>query len=105
MLGKLDFRNLHLRNKDYQRNGFQILSEEITLNNTVNISKGIEIWNKQFMDINISTNILSCHSLIYTEATIRCCVQQLVKTCIFWWKARYVTNILFGVFIFKFEIN
>ena len=35
------------------------------------------------MDINISTNILSCHSLIYTEATIRCYVQQLVRHAYF----------------------
>ena len=39
VLGKLDFRSLHLRNKNYQMNGFQILSEEITINNTVNNQK------------------------------------------------------------------
>ena len=85
VLVKLDFRSLHLRNKDYQMNGFQILSEEITINNTVNISKGIEIWyiwNKQFMDINISTNILSCHSLFTRKL-------QFVVACNNWSRHAY----------------
>ena len=44
MLGKSDFRSLHLRNKDYQRNGFQILSDEITLNKEIWGWTEITMW-------------------------------------------------------------
>ena len=100
----MDFRSLHLRNKDCQRNEFQILSEEITIKNTVNISKDIyiDIWKKSNSWISIFLQtIFFYHSLIYTEATTPVACNNWSRHAYFDEKLA-MSQILWGFFVVFF---